>query len=157
MPLPKWPLTKPTNIVIFSQIHVLFRFHSWIFKFVDGNWFLKKLKRIWRNFPILTQRKFYLSDEKGYILTRCMFDCVLLNLVTAEKSQVILRAACGKEAEMITVYENLVLWGSTVWLIIAVIVSIVKIVWRKKFVTERKTCELRTCKWLIEVSWTSSQ
>ena len=40
-----------------------------------------------------------LSDEQGYILTSCMFD-VLLNLVTAEKSQAILHAACGKEAEI---------------------------------------------------------
>ena len=47
------------------------------------------------------------DSEQGYILTRCMFD-VLLNLVTAEKSQVILRAACGKEVETITVHRNLV-------------------------------------------------
>ena len=47
-------------------------------------------------------------DREGYILTRCMFN-VLFNLVIADKSQVILRAACSKEAEMITVYENLVL------------------------------------------------
>ena len=35
-----------------------------------------------------------LSDGQGHILTSCMFD-VLLNLVTVEKSQVILHAACG--------------------------------------------------------------
>lgn len=49
------------------------------------------------------------DSEQGYILTRCMFD-VLLNLVTAEKSQVILHAACGKETEIITVHQNLVIF-----------------------------------------------
>ena len=60
------------------------------------------------NFPILNLRTFYLSDDWGYILTRCMFN-VLLNLVTAEKSKVIVHAACGKEMEMITILQDLVL------------------------------------------------
>ena len=91
------------------------------------------------------------DSEQGYILTRCMFD-VLLNLLTAEKSQVILYAACGKEAEMITVhgvFQGYLLCGSTVCLIIAVIVNKVKIACSTKFVRERKsrkTPELRTCK-----------
>ena len=46
--------------------------------------------------------------DQGYILTRCMFD-MLLNLATAEKSKVVLHAACGKEVEMITILQDLVL------------------------------------------------
>ena len=69
--------------------------------------------------------------------------------MTAEKSQVILHAACGKEAEMITVHQNCFFKaacsGSTVCLIIAVILNIVQIACSMKFVPERKTPELQTC------------
>ena len=43
-----------------------------------------------------------LLDEQGYIVTRYMFD-VFLNLATDKTFQVVLRAARGKESEMITV------------------------------------------------------
>ena len=74
------------------------------FSFVNFQIYLWKLRllKIKQGFE-----EFSDSDpEQGYILTRCVFD-VLLNLVTAEKFQVILHAACGEEVEMIIVHKNL--------------------------------------------------
>ena len=47
-----------------------------------------KIKQDFKEFSVYTDSAKVLSDEQGYIVTRCMFD-VFLNLETAEKFQVI--------------------------------------------------------------------
>ena len=97
----KWPLTSLTNIFIIvftsSRKQDFFRdFQIYQWKLITS-----KIKQDFAEFDDSDSAK-VLLDEQGYIVTRYMFD-VFLNLATDKTFEVVLRAARGKESEMITV------------------------------------------------------